>query len=143
MMTIGVSFGGNHMALATHSTLTEMLKTQLSMPALILKMESLAVFIGAIALYAQQQGDGLAFVLLLFTPDLSMVGYLANPRLGSILYNLAHTYVTPGIILAVSLATGLGVGVQLACILFAHSGIDRVMGYGLKYADAFKHTHLS
>lgn len=27
-------------------------------------------------------------------------------------------------------------------ILFAHASMDRIFGYGLKYADDFKHTHL-
>jgi hypothetical protein len=32
---------------------------------------------------------------------------------------------------------------QLAgLILFGHSSMDRVLGYGLKYSDSFQHTHL-
>jgi hypothetical protein len=27
-------------------------------------------------------------------------------------------------------------------ILLGHSSLDRVFGYGLKYADSFRHTHL-
>ena len=32
--------------------------------------------------------------------------------------------------------------IQLAAIWFAHIGMDRTVGYGLKYASAFKATHL-
>jgi hypothetical protein len=33
--------------------------------------------------------------------------------------------------------------VQLAgLILFGHSSMDRILGYGLKYSDSFQHTHL-
>jgi hypothetical protein len=27
-------------------------------------------------------------------------------------------------------------------IMLAHASMDRIFGYGLKYTDAFKHTHL-
>ena len=27
-------------------------------------------------------------------------------------------------------------------ILFGHSSMDRILGYGLKYPDSFEHTHL-
>jgi hypothetical protein len=27
-------------------------------------------------------------------------------------------------------------------MLFAHSSLDRVMGFGLKFTDSFNHTHL-
>jgi hypothetical protein len=30
----------------------------------------------------------------------------------------------------------------LALVWFAHIGMDRALGYGLKYDDAFTHTHL-
>jgi hypothetical protein len=31
---------------------------------------------------------------------------------------------------------------RLALVWFAHIGMDRALGYGLKYDDAFTHTHL-
>ena len=35
------------------------------------------------------------------------------------------------------------VALQVAgIILFTHSNMDRILGYGLKYPDDFKHTHL-
>jgi hypothetical protein len=27
-------------------------------------------------------------------------------------------------------------------LLFTHASFDRILGYGLKYFDSFKHTHL-
>ena len=116
--------------------------SMMSLPALLIKAESVAVVLGAIALYANQGGNWLIFVLLLFTPDLSMLGYLANPRIGSYIYNAVHTYTAPALLIAVSLATGFGPGVQVALIWFAHIGIDRTLGFGLKYPTAFKDTHL-
>ena len=37
---------------------------------------------------------------------------------------------------------GHGVLVQVALIWLAHIGMDRALGYGLKYETAFKDTHL-
>ena len=57
-----------------------------------------------------------------------------------LLYNIAHTYVAPAVLVAV---TSLGEPqVGLALIWVAHIGFDRLLGYGLKYHDGFGHTHL-
>lgn len=32
--------------------------------------------------------------------------------------------------------------VTIGILLFAHASFDRIWGYGLKYADSFKTTHL-
>lgn len=82
------------------------------------------------------------FPAWLLVPDLSMLGYLANPRLGAWLYNFFH-HQALGILVGIA---GLYFSVselQLAgIVLFGHSAMDRIMGYGLKYTDDFKHTHL-
>jgi hypothetical protein len=82
------------------------------------------------------------FLLLFLTPDLSLIGYAAGPRAGALAYNALHTEVGPLLLGAVGLLTDAGVAVQLALIWLAHIGIDRVLGYGLKYPSAFKDTHL-
>jgi hypothetical protein len=82
------------------------------------------------------------WVLLFFAPDISMLGYLANTKLGAISYNLFHH---KGIAIGIA---ALGYYLQneplmaIGILLFAHSSFDRIMGYGLKYPDSFKHTHL-
>ena len=81
----------------------------------------------------------LAFFL---APDLSMFGYLLNTRIGAALYNLFHH---KGIAIAAYLA---GVYLHIpqlmfaGALLFGHSSFDRILGYGLKYSDDFKNTHL-
>ncbi len=79
---------------------------------------------------------------LFLVPDLSMLGYLAGPRVGAVCYNLAHHK-------ALALGVGtLGWGLHSAPLLLAgtvllfHSALDRVLGYGLKHAAGFKSTHL-
>lgn len=114
----------------------------LSMPNLLLRVEGLAFFIGAIALYASQGFSGVAFALLLLVPDVSMVGYLVNVTVGSRLYNLAHAYPLPLILMAVGMAASVPVALQIGLIWFAHISMDRVVGYGFKYATDFKDTHL-
>ncbi len=82
------------------------------------------------------------FFVLLLTPDLSMIGYLLGPRIGALLYNVVHH---KGMGIALYLL-GAYFHVQMlqliGLILFGHSSMDRVFGYGLKYSDAFEHTHL-
>lgn len=82
------------------------------------------------------------WALLFFTPDIGMVGYLVNTKVGAITYNLFHHK---------GIAIGLALGgyllnnekmIAVGILLFAHSSFDRIFGYGLKYADNFKHTHL-
>ncbi|MCC7450571.1 MAG: DUF4260 domain-containing protein [Anaerolineae bacterium] len=112
------------------------------MPGLLLKLEGIVLFLAAVALYINQQGSALLFALLLFAPDLSMLGYLRNPQVGSVIYNAAHNYAVPGLLIALSLAAGVPLGVQIGLIWLAHIGMDRTMGYGLKYPTAFKDTHM-
>lgn len=82
------------------------------------------------------------YPLLILTPDLSMVGYLMDTRLGAIVYNFIH-HKALGIslfVLGVVLANQF---LQLTgLILFGHSSMDRALGYGLKYSDSFQKTHL-
>lgn len=80
--------------------------------------------------------------------DLSMVGYLRSPAAGAATYNAVHTYVWPLGLAVAGLAAGAGAPTLsrwLALVALAwafHVGLDRALGYGLKLADAFAHTHL-
>ena len=113
-----------------------------SMPGLLLRLEGLAILVAAVLIYGQLGGDWLAFVLLLFVPDVSMLGYVVNARVGAITYNIGHFLALPLILGLLALAGGWLTGVLLALIWLAHIGLDRLLGYGLKYATEFKATHL-
>lgn len=113
-----------------------------SLPAVLLRLEGVAVFFGAVTLYASQGASGLLFALLLFAPDLSIVGYLVNPRFGSLTYNAVHTYALPVVLMALPWAARWSPGTHIALIWFAHIGLDRMLGFGLKYPASFKDTHL-
>jgi hypothetical protein len=71
-----------------------------------------------------------------------MLGYLANVRLGSTLYNFAHTYLNPAILLAIAFFADKPQLIPIALIWTAHIGFDRLLGFGLKYPTHFKDTHL-
>lgn len=113
-----------------------------SLPALLLQAEGLATFIAIVIAYVHLQGSGWLFIALLFVPDVSMIGYLRGTQVGAWTYNAVHTYVVPGVLLLLTLAGGSALGVQIALIWLAHISMDRTVGYGLKYATAFKDTHL-
>lgn len=82
------------------------------------------------------------WLLLFFSPDVAMLGYLAGTRVGAYCYNLAHHR---GIAVAIGFA-GLALHQEVlmatGILLFAHASFDRIWGYGLKFTDDFKHTHL-
>ncbi|MDX2139615.1 MAG: DUF4260 domain-containing protein [Chloroflexota bacterium] len=115
---------------------------RLSLPRLLLHLEGLFVFAAAIAAFAHLGGNGWLFAALLLVPDLSALGYFVNKEVGSVMYNAAHTYTGPGVLLAVGLAMQQPLVVLIALIWLAHIGMDRTVGYGLKYPSAFKDTHL-
>ncbi len=116
---------------------------RISGPGILLRLEGLAVLAGAITLYAYQGYNWWMFALLLLSPDVAMVAYMLNTRMGSLAYNLLHTSIFPILLGLLSLISGYDLGLALALIWLAHIGMDRVMGYGLKYPTSFKDTHLS
>lgn len=107
-----------------------------------LKLEELAFFILSLVVYSRLGTSWGLFALLLFAPDLSMVGYLAGTKAGALVYNVFHHRGLALLVFALGEYYGLS-GLSLAgVILFAHSSLDRVLGYGLKFGDSFQHTHL-
>ncbi|SDM68181.1 DUF4260 family protein [Sediminibacillus halophilus] len=84
----------------------------------------------------------LLFFLLLFVPDITMVGYLLNSRTGSLVYNIGHSLILPGILLFIAYLGGLSLLLTVALIWIAHIYLDRSLGFGLKYSKGFKVTHL-
>ncbi len=116
--------------------------TVIGAPRAILRLEGLAMLAAAMAAYAQTGKGWWLFAALLLVPDLVMLGYLAGPRIGAALYNLGHSYALPAVLGAAAFWLASPLGAALAFIWLAHIGMDRAVGYGLKYPDAFHHTHL-
>lgn len=118
---------------------------------LLLRVEGLALFIAAVFAYHWLGGSWWMFAALILVPDLSFIGYAFGPKIGSIAYNAFHSTIGP--LLLGCLGWWLDqdstmihilrdLGSFTALIWLAHIGFDRAVGYGLKYASAFKDTHL-
>ena len=107
---------------------------------MVLRLEGLAFFCAALLFYERADYPWVLFALLFLAPDLSLLGYLGGSRVGAVIYNLMHTYAAP-VLLGFALLLG-GQPIAVAVIWAAHVGFDRFVGYGLKYPDAFSHTHL-
>lgn len=108
----------------------------------ILRIEGLAVAAVSAALYARTGASWWLFAGLWLAPDLSMLGYLISPCRGARVYNAFHTYTVPivlGLMGWLFHARGL---MPFALIWVNHIGVDRLLGYGLKYSNGFGWTHL-
>ncbi|MBC7874818.1 MAG: DUF4260 domain-containing protein [Ferruginibacter sp.] len=108
----------------------------------IIKLEEAALFALCVYLLYSLQAEWWWYLLLLFGPDVSMTGYAAGNSVGTVVYNLFHH---KGVAVAVIVAGLLipHIAVQLTgLVLFGHSSMDRVFGYGLKTGEGFRHTHL-
>lgn len=107
-----------------------------------LRLEGIAALGLAWATWPVFGGEALWFVVLLLTPDVSMLGYLRGPRLGAIIYNLAHNWFVGGLLFAIGAALAIDAIAMVGILLVGHTGIDRLLGYGLKYPSTFQDTHL-
>ena len=101
-----------------------------------------AAFILLLFIYVNLEFSLWWFFLLLFVPDVMMAGYLVNTKVGAALYNLGHNLVLPIICVGVSFYFSSETGLMLALIWLAHILMDRFLGYGLKYSQSFKETHM-
>ncbi|HWB18220.1 MAG TPA: DUF4260 domain-containing protein [Vicinamibacterales bacterium] len=111
-------------------------------PRVWLRLEGAAVVIASLVVFEQQHTSWILFTAAFLAPDLSMLGYLAGPIVGAWTYNVVHSYVAPIALVVVAIGFGLPALLPWALIWLAHIGLDRVLGYGLKYSSAFNDTHL-
>ncbi|HUI21627.1 MAG TPA: DUF4260 domain-containing protein [Methylocella sp.] len=111
-------------------------------PRLLLQAEALAIAVASIVAFGQSGESWWLFAAFILAPDLSMLFYLAGPRLGAACYNAVHIYLGPILLFGAGMALGAPLASTLALIWSAHIGTDRTLGYGLKYGDGFAFTHL-
>ena len=108
----------------------------------LLRLEGLALFLGMTLLYGIWDGSWSIYLILFLAPDVSFAAYLAGPRVGAFVYNAAHAYLAPMALMTAGFATSSPLVLSIAMIWLAHIGIDRALGYGLKYEAGFGLTHL-
>ena len=109
---------------------------------ILLRLEGLALFAAMTALYAMWGGSWWVYALLFLMPDLSFLAYLSDARFGALVYNAAHSYMAPVTLMTLGFALAAPLTLSIALIWLAHIGIDRALGYGLKYSAGFGFTHL-
>ena len=108
----------------------------------MLRFEGLAAFVTAALLYRHSGFPLPMFAVFFLAPDLSMLGYLAGPRIGAAAYNAAHTYALALPLALFGLLAPTPIALGAALIWIAHIGLDRALGYGLKRQTRFGDTHL-
>jgi hypothetical protein len=113
-----------------------------SLPRLLLRVEGAIVALAAVTLYFYADSPWWLLAVLALAPDVSFVGFAAGQRVGTATYNVAHTYVVPVALGAMGVVAESDLALQVALVWITHIGVDRTIGYGLKYPSGFKDTHL-
>ncbi len=108
----------------------------------ILRIEGLFLFILSLYIYNFFDYSWTIFIIYFFVPDLSMLAYLINKKVGAISYNIAHSLIGVYIILGLGVVLDIDLYKMVGLIWLSHIGFDRSLGYGLKYEEGFTFTHL-
>ena len=120
-------------------------RTQLILgPTSFLRAEALCALVGScFAYHTFFPHQWKTFFVFFLLPDLTFLIYVVSPKvIGSLTYNLAHTYVLPASLGSIALhSRDIFLG-RLCLIWIAHIGLDRLLGLGLKYPNAVRFTHL-
>ncbi|WP_166966929.1 DUF4260 domain-containing protein [Yeosuana marina] len=107
-----------------------------------LKLEELLMFVLGVLAFNQLNFAWWWFLVLFLVPDISMLGYLINPKFGAITYNLFHHKGIAILLYVLGVLFKMEVIELIGVILFSHASFDRILGYGLKYSTSFHDTHL-
>jgi hypothetical protein len=108
----------------------------------MLKIENATMFLFSIYLFSLLDFEWWWFPILILTPDISMLGYIFNPKIGAITYNIFHHKGIALLLYLIGIYMNNEIITLTGIILFGHASLDRIFGYGLKYEDSFIHTHL-
>ena len=111
-------------------------------PKLLLRMEGLVLFGTGLAAFLYLKQSVWIFAGLFLVPDLSMAAYFAGSKPGAIAYNIFHSTIGPMLLAIFGVLWSELFAQVVSCIWLAHIGLDRALGYGLKYASDFRDTHL-
>jgi hypothetical protein len=109
---------------------------------ILLKLEEAAML--ALSVYALYtlHASWWWYLLLLIGPDISMLGYTAGNSTGAAMYNFFHHKAVAVIVFLTGFLLKENTLELTGIILFGHSSMDRMLGYGLKLKEGFQHTHL-
>jgi len=113
-----------------------------SKPRFFLRLEGVVLFFASLFLFNSTHQHWWWVPVLLLAPDAFMAGYVRSTQLGALIYNIGHTYLLPTLMALYGWHVHRPLVLAIGLIWLAHIGMDRFAGYGLKYDDNFKHTHL-
>ena len=108
----------------------------------LIQLEEAALFGLGIYLFSLMDYAWWWFLALLLVPDFSMIGYVLGNKAGAWAYNIAHHRALAIVIYLLGTYLNNQAIMLTGIILFSHSSMDRMFGYGLKYEKGFKFTHL-
>jgi hypothetical protein len=118
-------------------------------PGIIIRIENLLIAAFAAFIYYQLEPRlylnfqrFYLIILIWLSFDLSIAGYLINRKIGAYFYNIIHNYILAVSLLFASFIFMDSDFVVVGLILITHIGIDRFLGFGLKYPSDFKNTHI-
>ena len=111
-------------------------------PRAWLKLDGLVLFIASIIIFATTNQRWWLYPVIVFVPDIFMIGYFANKKMGAYLYNLGHSYLAPSLLILLAWNMDSKATFAIGIIWLGHIGFDHIWGYGLKYDSSFKDTHL-
>ncbi len=107
-----------------------------------LKLEEFAMFTIGIFMFSILGYSWWLFFVLLLTPDIGALGYVINSKVGAFVYNVFHHKAIAILLYFIGIYFEYPLLQLAGTILFSHSCLDRIFGYGLKYKKGFKFTHL-
>jgi hypothetical protein len=110
-------------------------------PRMLMHFEGFVGLAFSLFAYYYIGGRWLLFMLLIFVPDIFMLGYLKGDRIGSLVYNAFHIYLWPAAFAISGILLGSRLLIEIGIIFFAHINMDRMLGLGLKYPTYFRDTH--
>lgn len=107
-----------------------------------LRLEALTVTAAGLMVWAGMDAGWGRFALFFLVPDISLIGYVWGPRTGAAFYNAAHSYAVPLLLGVAGAVLDHRALLLTGTLWLTHIGVDRALGYGLKYATGFQNTHL-
>lgn len=115
----------------------------ISQPRLFLQLESIALTVAILTVYAWLGFNGWLMLALFLVPDLAFFGWIIDEKFGATLYNIAHFAGISAALILGGLFSGTDTLLMLGLIHAIHITVDRSVGYGFKYLHNIRETHIT
>ena len=112
-----------------------------SSPRVLLQAEGLVLLAASLTAWWALDGGWTWFALFLLAPDVCFLALLVNRRAGVVSYNLVHSMVGPLLLACAAILAAERLAALAALVWLAHIGLDRLLGFGLKYTFDRGDTH--